>query len=268
MFHFASAILWFLIQPLSLAMVLIALSLVMALLRWQRLSLAVGALSFLVLFLSGWTTLGALILHPLEDRFERPDPVPQNVYGIIVLGGGLEGSVNLQRGGYELNDSGDRFVETAILARRFPQARLLISGGRGAVFLEGESDADTAPRLIEALGVDRSRLILENRSRDTHENALFSKKLAEPQPGETWLLVTSAFHMPRAMGVFRKVGFPVVAWPVDYKTAGTERPGLAEDNARDSLRNVSLGIREWIGLAAYHMAGRTEALFPHPQDAE
>src|SRR5690606_36369683 len=100
----------------------------------------------------------------------------------------------------------------------------------GSVFLDGEGDAEAAPRLLVALGVEEDRLELEGRSRDTFENASFSKQIAAPQAGETWLLVTSAFHMPRAVGVFRKAGFPIVPWPVDYKTSGTERFGPAADN--------------------------------------
>lgn len=265
MFHLVSAIGWLFLQPLSLVAILIAVSLLTAFFGWRRLSMAAGGLSFLVLVLSAWTTLGALVLGSLEDRFQKPVPIPVSVDGIIVLGGGLEGSINMARGGHELNSSGDRFVEVAILARRFPQAKILISGGQGAVFLAGEGDADTAPRLLTALGVAADRLVLENRSRDTYENAVFSRKLVEPAAGETWLLVTSAFHMPRAVGVFRKAGFPVTPWPVDYKTAGNETPGLAEDNALDSLRNTTLGIREWIGLMAYRVAGRTDELFPGPK---
>ncbi|MBN7776867.1 YdcF family protein [Nitratireductor aquimarinus] len=262
MFHFVSAIGWLFLQPLGLAAILIAVSVVTAFFGWRRLSMTAGGLSFIVLFLSAWTTLGALLLGPLEDRFQKPDPVPETVHGIVVLGGGLEGSINSARGGHELNASGDRFVETAILARRFPQAKILISGGQGAVFLAGEGDADTAPRLLTALGVDPERLILENRSRDTYENARFSSEMVQPAEGETWLLVTSAFHMPRAVGVFRKAGFPVTPWPVDYKTAGNEKPGLAEDNALDSLRNLTVGIREWLGLVAYWFAGRTDVFLP------
>ncbi|WP_367714817.1 YdcF family protein [Nitratireductor sp. GISD-1A_MAKvit] len=264
MFHLVSGIGWMVLQPLGLVVILIAVSLLAALFHWRRLAIGAGSLALLTLFLSAWTTLGALVLGPLEDRFHKPDPLPGAIHGVVVLGGGLEGSINMARGGHELNASGDRFVEAAILARRFPQAKILISGGQGAVFLAGEGDADTAPRLLEALGVDQERLILENRSRDTYENAAFSKRLVKPGPAETWLLVTSAFHMPRAVGVFRKAGFPVIPWPVDYKTAGNEAPGLAQDNALDSLRNVTVGIREWIGLVAYRLAGRTETFFPGP----
>src|SRR5690606_36595023 len=139
-----------------------------------------------------WTSAGALLLKPLEERFSRPD-LPPRVDGIVVLGGGFEGAVNLARGGYELNSSGDRFVEAAVLARRFTEARIVVSGGAGAVILKGQGDADTAPALLGALGVPAGRIVVENRSRNTFENATFTAELVPQEPGETWLLVTSAF---------------------------------------------------------------------------
>lgn len=262
MFFYLSKMFWLVAQPLNFAIILIVAGLVLALLRWLRFSMLLAFAAFLILALSAWTTLGALMLHPLEERFARPPAPPQKVDGIVVLGGGLEGGINLVRGGYELNDSGDRFIEAAILARRYPDARIVVSGGTGTLVLEGEGDAETAPRLLTALGIAPQRLILETRSRNTHENALFSKQLADPKPGETWLLVTSAFHVPRSVALFRKAGFPVVPWPTDYRTAGNEPFGFARDNAMDSLQNVTVGLREWIGLVAYRLSGRIDELLP------
>ncbi|RUU92319.1 YdcF family protein, partial [Mesorhizobium sp. M7A.F.Ca.MR.176.00.0.0] len=189
-------------------------------------------------------------------------PLPAKVDGIVVLGGGFEGAINLARGGYELNSSGDRMVETAVLARRFPTAKVVVSGGTGALFLDGEGDAATAPRLLTALGVAADRLILENKSRNTYENAVFTKELVTPKPGETWLLVTSAFHMPRAKALFDKAGFATVPWPVDYRTSGKEGIGLFRDNPADSLQATTMAIREWIGLFAYWLSGRIDQPFP------
>jgi uncharacterized SAM-binding protein YcdF (DUF218 family) len=218
----------------------------------------------LILVLSAWTSFGAVLLNPLEERFARPASLPKAVDGVVVLGGGFEGAVNLVRGGYELNSGGDRFVEAAILARRYPEAKIVVTGGTGALILEGEGDADTAPRLLTALGVAPERLILENKSRNTHENAVFTKELVTPQAGETWLLVTSAFHMPRSMALFRKAGFDVLPWPVDYRTSGAEGFGMFRDNAADSLQNTTVAIREWIGLLAYWLSGRIDEPFPGP----
>ncbi len=264
MFFIASKVFWALANPLSLTALLLLAGFLLALAGYGRLTAAATGLALLILVLSGWTTLGAVLLHPLEDRFARPPDLPDRVDGIVVLGGGFEGGVNRVRGGYELNSSADRFVETAILARRYPQAKVVVSGGTGALFLKGEADAETAPRLLEALGIDGDRLVLESQSRDTYENAVYSKRLAEPQDGETWLLVTSAFHMPRSVGLFREAGFPVVPWPADYRTAGDEGFSLARDNAFDSLQNTAVAMREWIGLIAYRLTGRTKALLPAP----
>lgn len=264
MFFVISKVFWFVAQPVNMTLLLVAAGLVASARAWRRVGYSLILAAALLLGLSVWSSLGANLLAPLEDRFARPEIPPESVAGIVVLGGGLEGSINRARGGYELNSSGDRFVETAILARRFPDARILVSGGSGELLLTGESDADTAPRLLTALGVAPERLILENRSRNTDENARFSRELAKPQPEETWLLVTSAFHMPRSVGLFRKAGFAVVPWPVDYRTAGDEGYGFFVDNAIDSLQNTTLGIREWIGLLAYWLTGRIDQLLPGP----
>lgn len=264
MFFYLSKAFWFFIQPLNLSIFMLAAGMAAAALRRRRTGGAMVAAATLLLALCAWTSLGALMLNPLEERFPRPAQAPARVDGIIVLGGGFEGAINRVRGGYELNSGGDRFVETAVLARRHPSARVLVSGGTGAIVIAGEADADTAPRLLAALGVDEARLILENRSRNTYENAVFSRELAAPKEGETWLLVTSAFHMPRSVGLFRKAGFDVVPWPVDYRTSGEEGVGLFRDNPSDSLLNATMAVREWIGLAAYRATGRIDQLVPGP----
>lgn len=262
MFFILAKIFWFFAQPLNLAIVLLGAGLLAGLFSWRRLMVVGAAGAFLILALATWTSIGQLMLNPLEERFARPDPAPVTVDGIVVLGGGLEGAINLARGGYELNAGGDRFVEATNLARRYPQAKVVVTGGVGTLVLEGEGDGVTAPRLLTALGVAPERLVLEAESRDTYENAVFTKRLVSPAPGETWLLVTSAFHMPRSMALFRKAGFPVLAWPVDYRTSGREGVGLFVDNPADSLQATTLALREWVGLVAYWLSGRIDSPFP------
>jgi len=263
MFFYLSKIFWFFVQPLNLAIFLLLAGLLAAVVGRRRWAATGSVFAFLILALSAWTSLGAMMLNPLEERFPKPS-MPDKVDGIVVLGGGFEGAINLVRGGYELNSGGDRMVETAILARHFPEAKVVVSGGTGELFLDGEGDATTAPRLLTALGVSADRLILENKSRNTYENAVFTKGLVTPKPGETWLLVTSAFHMPRAKALFDKSGFATVPWPVDYRTSGREGIGLFRDNPADSLQVTTMAIREWIGLFAYWLSGRIDQPFPGP----
>lgn len=263
MFFVLSKIFWFFAQPINLATILLVLALLFTLFGRRRLAATLVFLTTLGLAVAVWTSFGAMLLTPLEERFPRPD-LPATITGIVVLGGGLEGQINLVRGGYELNASGDRFVETAVLARRFPEAKVVVTGGTGTLVLEGEPDADTALRLFTALGIARDRLILEGKSRNTYENAVFTKEMVQPKSGEIWLLVTSAFHMPRSMALFRKADFQVLPWPVDYRTSGSEGMGFFKDNATDSLQNTTLGLREWVGLIAYWLSGRIDAPFPGP----
>jgi uncharacterized SAM-binding protein YcdF (DUF218 family) len=261
MFFYLSKLLWFFAQPLNFAIFLLLAGLVAAMFGRRRWATAGTVLAVLILALSTWTELGAIMISPLEDRFPKP-PLPEKVDGIIVLGGGLESPINAVRGGYEINGAGDRIVEAAVLARRFPTAKIVISGGTVEMMTAGEGDADTGPRLLTALGVTADRLVLENKSRNTYENAIFTRELVTPKPGETWLLVTSAFHMPRATALFDKAGFPTVAWPVDYMTSGKEN--IATLPPYNGLEVTTTAVREWIGLVAYWLSGRIDRLFPAP----
>ena len=229
MLFYLSKIFWFLIQPLNLAIFLLAFSLLVAWFGWRKLGGFTALLSFLILALSAWTSLGALMLNPLEERFQRP-PAPGKVAGIIVLGGGFEGAINLARGGYDINSGGDRFIEAAVLARRYPEAKIVVSGGIGTLVLEGEGDADTAPKLFEALGIPAEPPDPRNRVAQHLRECREHQEAGHARPDETWLLVTSAFHMPRSMGLFRKAAFPVQPWPVDYRTSGKEGIGVMRDN--------------------------------------
>ena len=117
--------------------------------------------------------------------------------------------------------------------------------------------------VLERLGLEAGRVIYEERSRNTAENAKFSRDIARPQPGETWLLITSAFHMPRAVGCFRRAGWNVVPYPVDYMTDGdyqTAPPG----SFSAGLGSLDGALHEWMGLALYRLSGKTDALFPAP----
>jgi len=264
MFFYLSKIFWFFAQPLNFSILLMGLTFIALILAWRRTAMLTAACAFLILGLGAWTSLGAILMHPLEDRFQRPASLPERVDGIVVLGGGFEAGINLVRGGYELNSSGDRFVEAAILGARHPEAKVVVTGGTGTIILEGEADGTTAPKLLTRLGIGPERLILESQSRNTYENAVFTKEIVNAKPGETWLLVTSAFHMPRSVGLFRKAGFDVVPWPSDYRTSGRETSGIAQDNPQDSLQNTSMALREWMGLFVYWMTGRIDQLLPSP----
>ncbi|HRQ83389.1 MAG TPA: YdcF family protein, partial [Azospirillaceae bacterium] len=162
------------------------------------------------------------------------------------------------------NAAADRLTAFADLARRYPQARLIASGGSGLLLNQAErEDAATAATLVQ-MGVDPARVTFENQSRNTWENALFSRDLMQTEEGRRWVLVTSAFHMPRAAGVFRKLGIEPIPYPVDYRTRGYGEPWLRAELSAN-LDVLSTAAREWTGLAAYYLAGRLDEFFPAPR---
>lgn len=220
--------------------------------------------ALLALVLCSLTPLGLAMTAYLENRFPRPD-LPERVDGIVVLGGAFDTRVARTRGIIEFNEAADRATEALILARRYPDARVIFSGGVAAVLEEDIAETVPAKAFFLGAGLSPDRLVLEAKARDTFENALYAKEAADPQPGETWLLVTSAYHMPRSVGCFRQVGFDVVPYPVDYRTpagAALWRPSSATTR---NLEKVHFAIREYLGLLAYWIEGRTDALLPAPR---
>ena len=205
--------------------------------------------------------LGAWLVKPLEDRFVHP-AWPDHVDGILVLGGGAVPGILAERGMPVSLPGSARLLAAAEAARHYPNAKLVFSGGSGELIRTKGTEADVARVILRQAGIDTHRVVFEDRSSNTFENIAFSRKLVSPRPGETWLLVTSAFHMPRAMAVARKAGWTMIAWPSDYLTgthaAGPSFPASFSAN----LNALELGVHEWIGLAAYRLTGNTASWIP------
>lgn len=264
MFFAASKVIYFLITPSNLLIFLsLAGALLLAATRLRRTGAVLALTGTLGLLLAGMAPLSEIALLPLEQRFPAYDVDAPAPTGIIMLGGGIESGLSEARDQVVVNDAGERPIYFADLARRYPQARLVFSGGSGFIG-GGVSEADIVSRQADVIGVPRSRVILENRSRNTHENAAFTAALVHPKPGERWLLITSAWHMPRAMGCFRQAGFTVEAFPVDYRTRGWGDVLHFHGFASDGLLQLDLAVKEWIGLVAYRLAGYIPDWLPAP----
>jgi uncharacterized SAM-binding protein YcdF (DUF218 family) len=221
--------------------------------------------SLVLLALCGFSPLGIWLYYPLEQRFPPWDATGGTPDGIVVLGGAIDADLSAGRGTAVFDSFAGRLIAAAALARRYPKARLLYTGGSASPGADdAPKEADFAPAVFESLGISRDRIMVERRSRNTFENAEFSKVLAAPKQGERWLLVTSAFHMPRSVGIFRKVGFAVEPCPVDWRLAGASDLLRFTVIAVDGLEFTDLATREWIGLLAYWLTGKTSALFPGP----
>lgn len=267
MFFYLAKAVWFVLQPSTFIALLIGYGAILiwtGWARWGRRFVTIGAILLLVV---GLSPLGNALILPLEDRFPRAD-LDQPPAGLIILGGAENRLVGGARKAPTLNEAGERLVEGAILALRFPDAKVAFSGGDAGILYKSGSEALGAAELLSQLGISRDRLILEANARDTYENAIYLKKeLAAAGAfgdGARWLLITSAYHMPRSIGAFRQAGFDVEPWPVDYRTRGPQDLSKPFDKVSEGLRRVDTAMREWVGLLAYRLTGRTDALFPSP----
>ena len=269
MFFYAAKVLWFLLQPSTLIALLIGYGSILIWTGWARWGRRFVTIGAILLLLAGLSPLGNALIVPLEDRFPRADifadPPPT---GFIVLGGAEDRLVGQARKAPTLNEAGERMLEAAVLAHRFPDAKIAFSGGDAGILYATDTEAEGAETLLTALGIPREQLILEAQARDTYENAVFLKnaltKRGDLGPGKRWFLITSAYHMPRAMGVFRAAGLEPEPWPVDYRTRGRADLMRPFDKVSEGLRRTDIAMREWVGLLAYWASGRSRELFPAP----
>lgn len=233
--------------------------------RFAALGRKLAVTTLVLLALAAFSPLGNLLIYPLESRFAAWDPSRGAPDGIIVLGGSVNADLSAAHRMPVVSHAADRMLAPAELARRYPNARVVFTGGSANLVSTEAKEADYSAPILESLGIAKERLILERDSRNTWENAIFTKQLVTPKPGERWLLVTSAFHMPRSMGIFRKAGFDVEAYPVDWRMGGRAQLFAFNRNGADGLGKTDVAVREWIGLLAYRIMGRTGELLPGPR---
>ena len=225
--------------------------------RWL-LVLGVGGLfACLVLPVESWA------LRPLEDRFAAPAGFPSRIDGVIVLGGAIDELTSRDHDTPVLNEAANRITSFAILARHYPDAKLVFTGGSGGLVQGVSSEAQFARTLLTDLGVAPGRVLFEDKSLTTHENAVLTRELVHPAPGEVWALVTSASHMPRSVGVFRAAGWDVLPWPAGPRARAGWFPLSRSLGAK--LAALDAAAHEWAGLFGYWLTGKTGSLMPSPQ---
>lgn len=256
---------WALISPANLLVVLLVLA---TLLVWLR--IRGGLLLLLLVTLSvipvWWYPVGDVLLYPLETRFKMPLSAPTDVDGIIVLGGGEDYRQSRVWQQPQLGEGGERFLTGATLARDYPTVPVIYSGGSPLINQPDNGEMIVfASQLFQQSGLDPKRLMLETSSRNTAENFRELRAILPNADGH-YLLVTSAFHMPRAMGVAQSQGLNITAYPVDYRSAPPDKREFKADFL-EHLTQLDLAVREWIGLLAYYLTDRTATLFPTVENA-
>jgi uncharacterized SAM-binding protein YcdF (DUF218 family) len=232
--------------------------------RTRRWGLRVGIGACALLLSIAVLPVGPLLLRSLEQRFpsleDCPAQLAQPIAGIILLGGGVSSGLINGKTVDGVNDASDRVWLAADLAHRYPDARLIVSGGQAIENGTGRPEADATTMLLERLGVPQNQIVLERVSRSTAENAALSKRSVGPG---AWIVITSAFHMPRAVGAFRKAGMLVIAAPTDWRA--TDGASLFEFDAVSNVLATNLAAKELLGLAGYWISSRSDELLPGPE---
>lgn len=264
MFFWLSKVLWFIVNPFNVILILLALGWLL-LFKRQRAGRKLIGTGLIMIFLFGLSPLSNLMMGLLENRIHA-GKIPEKIDGIIVLAGMVD--MGSSRGELiELTDQADRIVQGIILSKKHPEARLIITGGSGSLKQsENLREADYLEKLTVLLGISRDRLLVERNSRNTREHAAAMAKMLPDKKGQ-WVLITSAFHMPRSLGCFKKEGINVIPYPVDYKTKPDN--ALSLTSFLPSLGNIgsfNVAFHEWIGLIAYRWAGYTDSVFPKQAD--
>lgn len=263
MYFFLSKTMGFFAVPSNLLLCLGFGGIVLSLTRFAAFGRKLMTSCLVLLVLIGILPVGIALTVPLESRFPQWQAGSEPPAGIIVLGGAIDPSISIAHGQVSIRHAAGRIIAAVELARRYPNCRIVFSGGN-ADFTQGRfREADAAAKFFEAMGLDRDRIILERESRNTSENAIFTKRLIAPKNGERWLLVTSAMHMPRAIGVFRENGFSLEAYPVDYRSKGWADLWQAPTSLLNRIGEADRAIHEWIGLIIYRITGRSAEMFPH-----
>ncbi|MCG8683728.1 MAG: YdcF family protein [Desulfobacterales bacterium] len=260
-FFWLSKLIWMIVRPdfLLVAITLSGIILSFTGAKWASgILLSVSALSMVVITV---LPVGQWLIAPLENRFPVNPQLPQKVDGIMVLGGAeapFRSSIWQQP---ELTDAAERYIGFISLIRQYPEAVHLFSGGSGDPMNQSDTCSTVARMVFKDLGVDLSKILFEDGSRNTYENIKFSKKMAMPEPGQNWVLVTTSWHMPRAVGICEKLDWQVIPYPVDHSTE-LEKKWVFNLNFSGNLCLLTRAVKEWTGLAAYYLTGKTSAFFP------
>ncbi len=224
--------------------------------RWM-VTIAMGITMVIAVF-----PVGETLRWVLENRFPIPK-LPEKADGIIVLSGAETPSLTIARGQPVFGDAAERLTSFVYLANRYPEAKLVFSGGSGSLRGQEYKAALTARMLFRQLGLDLNRVLFESDSRNTWENVVFSHNLVKPESGEIWILIDSAFRLPRTVGIFRKAGWEVIPYPVDFHSEAEYQFYLGFGGF-GKIKHLSNVLREWIGIVAYWATGRMSELFPGP----
>lgn len=256
LFFIASKLIWAVLSPGNAIILGFVFGLLLLMTSWRRSAKSLLWLTSSISLMVLLYPVGDWLIEPLEKQFKQPHIMPDQVDGIILLGGGEDLKRSLSWQVAELGLAGDRYVAVKKLADIYPDVPIYATGGSGSLRLQNNMDeANLAESLLTDLGVRKERLVLEIKSRNTYEN--FKLLMPLLSSNERYLLVTSAFHMPRSVAIAQKMGIEVLPYPVDYRSNRADMRHV-ELNLFDHLKSLEPAVSEWVGILAYRITGKID----------
>jgi len=261
LFFYSAKIIWLIISPDNLFVILFIFSVFLLLIGKKHFALWMQGLLALSLLVISLFPVGSWLLYPLEKQFATNPALPEHIDGIIVLGGSVLPLTSQEWGQLETNFAHERLSSFIELAKKYPGAQLLFTGGNASLQQAYPTEAEMVRDYLLSSGLEKERLQLESQARNTAENVILAKKMLTPETGQNWLLITTAFHLPRAVGLFCQQNWPVIPYPVDHQTTPSQmfKPGF---NLIGHAGDLVVASHEWVGLLAYYLTGKIPALMP------
>ena len=257
MSFYLSKILWLIVNPFNIFIFITLFTMFLYFINFRRLSLIIYLINFIFIALISFLPIGSYLTYIIEKEFHTNTKIPERVDGILILGGATNPLLFKEFDQISLNGSAERLVESVMIIRKFEKAKVIFSGGSGIVNRSDLGHSQVAKLFYKQMGVDTNKIFFEDKSRNTHENIIYSKKIAKPKKNENWLLITSAFHMKRALLIAEKNNWKFIPYAVDFKNIKEFKltPNL---NLLSNLNSFQSGLHEWLGLVSYYLMGRTE----------
>ena len=260
MSFYLSKIIWLMLNPFNLFIFITFFSIFLYFFNLKRVSLIIFLINFIFIALISFIPIGSFLIYKIEKQYHSNIKIPERVDGILILGGATNPLHFKEYEQVSLNDSAERLVESVPIIKKFEKAKVIFSGGSGIVNRPDLGHSQVAKSFYKKMGMEINKIIFEDSSRNTYENIIYSKKIANPKINENWLLITSASHMKRALLIADKNNWKLIPYAVDFKNIKNFKliPNL---NLLTNLNLFQQGSHEWLGLVSYYLMGRTDKVF-------
>ena len=263
-FYSLSSMLWSTFQPVQALVYLLLLVLILSFFNKNKFSRIINSITIILFILVILLPNGTYLLWKLENAYTIPKSFPNKIDGILILGGGINPILTYEHSQTILNEKIERIIESVKLIKQFPDAKVIYSEGAPITAKINITNIDAVKFFYKQMGVNNKKIIFENKSRNTYENIIFSKKFINENDSNKWILLTSAYHMKRAMSVAAKLELNFIPYPVDYRLQTAYNWKLVYIvKGRTFLTNLNhfqLAIHEYIGLIVYYLTKKSNKI--------